>query len=162
MYLCCLTSVVVPNTCGWAYPPPIVMFSICIFRGVNVGKTQGFAPKPTGLGRDERCVGRRTGESCFSGCVRVAYELNVSFVVCSVKACVWSFALVPGSPGTSILELSRWDKGHQSADNFPSSRLSPSDGFVLEWSMFKWVNKEVIYLSAKYPNKLTSEDFNNT
>lgn len=69
---------------------------------------------------------------------------------------------MPGSPGTSILELSRWDKGHQSARNFPGSPLSPSDGFVSEWSMFKWVNKEVIFPGAEYPNKLTSEDFNNT
>lgn len=65
-------------------------------------------------------------------CVRAAYGLNVSFVVCSVKACVEAFALVPGSPSTSILELSHSDKGHQSAYNFPSSPLSPSDGFVLE------------------------------
>lgn len=45
--------------------------------------------------------------------------------------------------------------------NFPSSPFLPSDGFLLEWSMFKWVNKEVIFPSTKYPNKLTSENFNN-
>lgn len=127
-----------------------------------MGRTQAFFHKPTGLRRGECCIGRRTEDSCFSGCVRAAYGLNVSFVVWSVKACVQPFALVPGSPGTSILELSRWDKGHQSVRNFPGSPFSPSDGFVSEWSMFKWVNKEVVFPSAKYPNKLTSEDFNNT
>lgn len=88
MHLCWLTSTVIPSTRGWVRPPPIIMFSICICRGANMGRTPGFFPKPTGSGRVEHCVGRRTRESCFSGRVRATYGLNVSFVVWSVKACV--------------------------------------------------------------------------
>lgn len=64
------------------------------FQRSQHGEDSRFLPQthrfgePTGSGGDERCVGRRTGESCFSGCVHAAYRLNVSFVVWSVKACV--------------------------------------------------------------------------
>lgn len=58
------------------------------FETSQRGEGLRFLPKSIGSGRAQRCVGGRTGESCFSGCVRAAHGLNVSFVVLSVKACV--------------------------------------------------------------------------
>lgn len=74
------------NTCRWARPLLPSHFPF-VFRDEPAWGRLKVSSQIHRF-REGSALRRRTGESCFSGCVRAAHGLNVSFVVLSVKACV--------------------------------------------------------------------------
>lgn len=74
------------NTCRWARPLLPSHFPF-VFRDEPAWGRLKVSSQIHRF-REGSALRRRTGESCFSGCVRAAHGLNVAFVVLSVKACV--------------------------------------------------------------------------